>query len=135
MLPATRPPHTMVFAVTVASPRILAHFAAKAAHSVGSLAVKAAIQLAAESCCCSKKMTRSSWVTSRSRMSLAGVLCTAFLQPRPPNTGDKLRSGAHQREALELRQLHPLVRRRPHAHLSSLPNRPADSNQVAAGIG
>jgi hypothetical protein len=81
-LPATRPPHTMVLAVPVPSPRILAHFATKAAQSVGSLAVKAAIQLAAGSCCCSKKVTRSASATSRRRMSLSGELPMAF--PRPP---------------------------------------------------
>jgi hypothetical protein len=41
----------MVFAGPVRSPRILARFASNAAQSVGSFAVKAAIQLAAGSCC------------------------------------------------------------------------------------
>src|SRR5262249_3142506 len=56
--------------------------------------VKAAIQLAAGSCCCSKKMTRSSSVTSRSRTSLSRRFPMAFPQPPPPNDPVQPQRGA-----------------------------------------
>src|SRR5262249_9858981 len=70
MLPATCPPYRMVRFVMESSPSILAHLAVNAALSAGSLAVNAAIRLAAGSRCCSKKIGRSPSVTSRSRTSL-----------------------------------------------------------------
>src|SRR5262245_17197245 len=70
MLPATCPPDRMVRFVLESSPSILAHLAMNAALSAGSLAVNAAIRLAAGSRCCSKKIGRSPSVTSRSRTSL-----------------------------------------------------------------
>src|SRR5262249_41104271 len=70
MLPATCPPNRMVRFVLESSPSILAHLAMNAALSAGSLAVNAAIRLAAGSRCCSKKIGRSPSVTSRSRTSL-----------------------------------------------------------------
>src|SRR5262245_51831704 len=70
MLPATCPPDRMVRFVLESSPSILAHLAVNAALSAGSLAVNAAIRLAAGSRCCSKKIGRSPSVTSRSRTSL-----------------------------------------------------------------
>src|SRR5215468_8773187 len=70
MLPATCPPNRMVWFVLESSPSILAHLAMNAALSAGSLAVNAAIRLAAGSRSCSKKIGRSPSVTSRSRTSL-----------------------------------------------------------------
>ena len=52
------------------SARILAQCAMKAARSVGSLAVNAAMKLASLSSCCSKKTGRSSLVTSCKKTSL-----------------------------------------------------------------
>src|SRR5581483_3461991 len=83
-LPAGRPPQTIVLAEPASSPRILAHFAAKAAQSVGSLAVKAAIHLAAGSCWCSKKVARSPSATARNATSLVGQLTTSFPECLPP---------------------------------------------------
>ena len=61
----TCPSKTMVLVMVRGSVSVLVQSAMKAAKSVGSSAVNTAMELASASSCCSKKMGRSSAVTSR----------------------------------------------------------------------